>query len=412
MPALGRQGTTCLLRAHQGANRAKPEEQVTAVLAGALQTCLALRKELLRELKVPETGWVEVDTEFGTGDGGDRIDLQMRILDPKRGRLRRRVWIEVKVNSQLDRGGPWRQPQLVRYQEALNEHDRERRDLRKSRLAVLVRRADELEWSQINRTGAGVVYWQALADIADKCGRELAGAGVGEEWHEIARRPDAPLELANLDTLVWFLENAEAKTKDNERVPIVGISAASPWTAKHAREYTAAYQALNALCSLGKRMGMELEKKNRLTEALETDSGLDDEAFDFLTYRSRADLVRKRGWWLGKGHMEFWLMPVDHELDEIIPGPHIWAGVTFDEPLRTRQEWRAHAEREGFGLDENEDGRLWSLGVRILLKEALGTSKRPGEQAQDLAEWVDDKLSKLEALRPPGSRLQSLSAER
>ena len=142
----------------------------------------AFAARLLSRLGVVEKGDVVAELEVPTGDARNRIDLELRIVDGV-GRLLRRAWIEVKVGSMLagehpaSATTPARRGQLVRYRSALDIRDAVRHWLRPSPLAVLLPRVDEEhERHQIQETGATVLTWQAVGELAAHRAHEMAGA--------------------------------------------------------------------------------------------------------------------------------------------------------------------------------------------------------------------------------------------
>jgi hypothetical protein len=398
MPTSRRLGSTCLLRDFMAASSSKPEEQATALLAGALMTSEDFRRALLEPLGIPEQGDVLIDTEVGTGHGRDAIDLELRVVGP-RGALRRRVWIEVKVNARLNDARGDRESQLVRYRDALNVLDQQRPDLAPSVLAVLLRRPDETgERVQIDQTESLVLRWHQVADLADACGRSRAGT-PGRSWRHTARRPDSPLDLANLDTLLWFVEEACRRTARGEREEIVGVNASSPVTPEEITSYALAPRAVQAVEALSERIEAHLQDGGRSTTSLDPEEavGEDDDVLARLIVRRGAERRSHKGWWREmRGGCEFWLMPFDllAEPDEEVA--LVWAGVIFEEGAAISTTVRAVLEKAGFRLDDDDGGQLFSAGRQAPLEEVVGAADLLGEQAARVADWINACLSDLE----------------
>jgi hypothetical protein len=402
MPRRRRIGSTCLLREFMTANAAKPEEQATAVLAASLRTSESFRQALLGPLQLEERGPVVVDTEVGTGAGQEAVDIELRITGDD-GALRRRVWIEVKVNSRLAGARGEKDPQLKRYRKALDVLDGKRSDLQPSVLAVLLRRADERhERPQIDATGATVLHWHDVADIAEACGRALSGVDDTIEWRESARRPEGTLELANVDTLLWFVEAAKRRNREGELEDIVGIRGSSPVTDRHAADYGSAYEAVMAIALLAERVATELDDGGRVTKWIESESGVDDEGiFDALMVVYEVEPRGIEGWWRADDRsMEFWLMPFDPEAaSEGVP--QLWTGITFEQPFTIAAAWRGELEKAEFRLDEDDDGLLESVGVQEALIPIIGPADSLSEQAKRAASWIDKRLTELQDISPP-----------
>ncbi|OAI39312.1 hypothetical protein AYO39_00510 [Actinobacteria bacterium SCGC AG-212-D09] len=391
-----------MLREFMTANAAKPEEQATAVLAASLRTSECFRQALLGPLQLEEQGSVVIDTEVGTGAGQEAVDIELRITGDD-GHLRRRVWIEVKVNSRLAGARGGKDPQLKRYRKALDVLDQKRSDLQPSVLAVLLLRADEKqERPQIDATHATVLHWQDVADIAEACGRARSGVPNTTEWRQFAQRPEATLELANLDTLLWFVDAGKRKNREGELEDIVGIRASSPVTDRHAADYGSAYEAVMAIALLAERAATELDDRGSVTEWVETESGVDDEGiFDALMVVYKAEPRGIEGWWhADDGSMEFWLMPFDPEAAaESVP--QLWTGITFHQPVPIAAGWRGELEKAGFLLDEDDDGLLESVGVQEALISVIGPADSLREQAKRAATWIDKRLTELRDVSPP-----------
>jgi hypothetical protein len=119
----------------------------------------------------------------------------------------------------------------------------------------------------------------------------------------LARRPEATLELANLDTLLWFLEEATHQGRDGQREDIVRVHALSPVTDQQFTDYAAAYPAVVAITMLAERTAIELEDAyDRTTDWLKTESGVDEgEIFDDLVIRIQAEPRGRENWWKGLG---------------------------------------------------------------------------------------------------------------
>jgi hypothetical protein len=98
--------------------------------------------------------------------------------------------------------------------------------------------------------------------------------------------------------------------------------------------------------------------------------------------------------------MEFWLMPVDYQLDQIVEEPQVWAGVTFDAPIAVSSVWRGRLEEAGFRFDEDEDGEPLDIGIQAPLGKLLAGNKRASEQAETIASWIDLQLNRLEKIGP------------
>jgi hypothetical protein len=271
---------------------------------------------------------------------------------------------------------------------------------------VLLRRADEEhERPQIDATGATVLHWQDVADIAEACGRARAGVPDTTEWRELARRPEATLELANLDTLLWFVETCKRKTRDGQLEDIVGIRASSPVTDRHAADYGSAYEAVMAVAVLAERVTTELDDRGRVTKWVEGESGVEDEGiFDALMVVYEAEPRGSEGWWQAyDGSMKFWFMPFDPATaaDGV---PHLWTGITFAKPIPIAAARRGELEKAGFLLDEDDDG---PLGVRRRSRGAYldHRTRRFAQRAGEASGYLDRQAP----YRAPG-RVTSLAA--
>ena len=396
MVTRARAGSTCELREYMLATATKPEEQATAVLATALRTSGRLRHALLERLELLQDACeVEIDTEVQIGHDRDAVDIEFRAYRPDR-RLAGRAWLEVKVNSGLAGATPTKPAQLVRYPEALDDLDRQRPDLGRSRLVVLLRRADEKnDRPQITATGTPVMRWQEVADAVDEAGRQVWGGCEALGWREAARRPEASLELANLDTLAWFLEEARRRTTDGVREAIVGVSPSTPITADEVHGYAEAYRAITAMEVFDERLAEHLADAGRITRALDVlDQG--DGVFDSLIFRQQAEPHQSLAWWPAlKGQMEYWLMPFDYE-DEGRGDPLVWAGVGFDDPIRISADWLGRLDAEtDLKIDEDEDGAAMSIGASRSLGSFVEPSDTLTQQASRAAAWIDSTLARV-----------------
>ncbi|MGI8571660.1 MAG: hypothetical protein ACR2L9_03390 [Solirubrobacteraceae bacterium] len=380
------------------ANPAKPEEQATALLAATLETSPRFREALLRPLELGTADNIRVDTEVGTGTG-DVVDIELQVL--RDGCLDRRAWIEVKLSSLLagaQGSGRRSSRATARRSTRLTGSDRDRRPPASPCFSLALMNASgssSTGFERVSCTGR-------RADIAYECGQAACAEAHGtEHWLEVARRPSAPLELANLETLLWFLAEARRKTT-GER--IVGITRTGQLTAKQTAGYAAAYRALLSVFSLGDRIGQELERTGWTVEAQDADTG-GGVAFDALCYHSTAEPRRGRRWWEARGGtLEYWLTPVELNSDNLDEGRFIWAGASFEHGVSVSAQWRGMAEQAGFRLLDNDDGKLVEVGTRALLTDALEGATRAGEQAEKGAAWVAAQLAALADLSPSRRR--------
>jgi hypothetical protein len=150
---------------------------------------------------------------------------------------------------------------------------------------------------------------------------------------------------------------------------------------------------------LAERTELKLEDRGRITTMLVPDSGVDDEdVFDLLTFRFKADPRGRQSWWhpLG-GTAEFWFMPAD---PPVSADAQLWAGVCFDKSIPIPARWRGALEANGFRLDEDEDGLLVSVGTNKPLDAFTGTHPALGDQANEAATWIDARVNGLERITP------------
>jgi hypothetical protein len=316
-------------------------------------------------LGVAEDGRVEIDSEVATGEGRDHIDLELRVSgDDDRLQLRRRGWIEVKINAEFapevaDEGDqPGKDGQLIRYRRALTVRDALHGSLPPSPLAVLIPAIRDEDREQIDTSEAVVLYWQRVGDLAAERARELAG----EDWRLEARKPSASLELANLETLVRFLESATARpgtwTATEDRRQFVGIQVTDPLTSTLIDSYAASYRGLKAIAALLERIVLAFEDDHWSTQLIE-DTGTEDDEYETLAMAVKIAPPQDTGWWRTlDGGAHFQVAPIDDREPREITGPVVWAGVSFDDPdvaPKISAVWSERAKANGFVIFEDQD---------------------------------------------------------
>jgi hypothetical protein len=399
-----RRATTDPLAALLAANRRKPEEQATAVLACALHTSRAFARQVLKRIGVDDEGAIVVATEKRTGSGLDKIDLEIQV-NADTGRPLRRVWVEVKIDADFapeetaDGGRTPRAAQLARYSDALKERDQARPGSPPSLLAVLVPSIDESrDRAHLNAVAdVVVVFWQDVGDLAAATAREIAGTA---DWRRTARGSDAALGLANLATLVWFLEGAKRETLDGDRRTYVGISVTDPMTKALSRDYAAAYDALNAIEALSERVRLLFERDGWTADEVDDGDG-EDEMLDALRISEQLMSPTPFWWQACGGAATFELAPFDDTTDPRVSEAVVWSGVYFDDADLARTAsaaWRERAAQQGqLVLEHADDGKLSYVGASRPLAELIDDSAVAIDQATSVYGWITGILNDLEA---------------
>lgn len=123
-----------------------------------------------------------------------------------------------------------RDPQRARYRNALDERDGKRPGPAPSVLALVVPDIDDTDRAQAAQADSRILRWREIADLAGDC----------------ARDPQATLEVADLETFIWFVGAAEMTGRE-----FVGIDHVSePPTRELAEYYAASRKALAAVGGL------------------------------------------------------------------------------------------------------------------------------------------------------------------
>lgn len=239
----------------------KPEEQAVAVLASALRANAGFTESVVVKadgVRFNDGSTFTVGTEESTFVGRDHIDLEVVVAEPAQRHVQR-VWIEAKLDARLALG---ERHQLVRYSDALRPIDHRQRHPPLRRLAVLVRRRQDLrdvDLAAIQETGATLLLWQDIADTAWDVGADLAGT---PEWRLKARDGDSPLALANLDTLLWYLEDKDFR-----------VNAHQPLFPDSIRHYEHAVQVGEAVGGVARLVAARLSEAGWRTELDKRDAG-------------------------------------------------------------------------------------------------------------------------------------------
>lgn len=415
---MARDVETCILTSFLGATWTKPEEQATAVLGSALATSRAFRASLLDRLGITASGQVKVNTEVQTGRARDRIDLQLEVAN-QRGGLTARAWIEVKVTAALmaavKYGDDVREPQLKRYRAALDERDQARPDLEGSALALLVPNVEPEDRRQSEETKATILLWQEVGDLAAACARSIGG----EQWRAQAREAEATLELANLETLLWFLEAANRPGSDKARRNFVGIdSVPEPVSVDIAAHYGHSHEALMTIGGLLERASEILEAAGWNLHAVGEESdddvfGSEDDVTSTLSEEEKELFERlmvdweissaAEPWWAGSDNSAwFQACPFDDQLRPRSAEPVMQVGVSFGGaggPFPS-PAWLEQLDLSGFQTVEHPaTGAI----AGIWKTKPLGSfieGASPAEQAQRVAKWVEEGLAALNAASP------------
>jgi len=423
---------TCVLATFLDATWTKPEEQATAVLGCALRTSRRLQQGLLRLLETETNGEVDVKTEVQTGRGRDRIDLQLEAFNV-RGGPEVRVWIEVKVTALLMAGEAGegeeensREPQLKRYRLALDERDAVRPHLKRSMLVLLVPTPDDEDRRQAAETASKILLWQEVGDLAAECAR-LEG---GPDWRTAARQATATLELANLETLVWFLEEATRPSARKRREEFVGIrSASEPLTPDVADHFGHTHRSLMTVYGLimrasemlddeGWKLPSDEEDGDEEVAESEDDSTStlsDDEkdVFEDLTVPQDLALPSGDEWWKAPGNSAwFQAAPFDDTLRPRSTQAVMQVGVSFGGAGGTyaTPAWLEQLDKLEFRTVEHPGTEALAGIWRTKPLDWFIEPASAPEQARRVAQWVEESLTVLAGLPPHGSSSQAAAS--
>jgi hypothetical protein len=274
-------------------------------------------------------------------------------------------------------------------------------------LSVLTPSETPEDRKQAAQTGSDVILWQEVGDLAGRCAHTMAG----DAWRVHAREPDAPLELANLETLVWFLESGD-RLSGHERREFVGIDPVTePVTAQHFDSLAQSYRAVLALAGLVERSVAILEGQGweevDEDEAPETDaqapSNLEEEeldALDLLTVST--SITRDNTWWDQIGCAWFQFRPFDETVQARVDGPVIQVGITFRDADGPPPDptWFEQLEQIEFRAVEHADASAVAELFRTGSVNLVSQAATPAEQARHLAEWVQASLEALAERSP------------
>jgi hypothetical protein len=340
------------------------------VFAAALRSSPRFQVALLAELGLGVDSFValQIRQEARTGADLDRIDLELRAMSPTGG-LRRRVWIEAKVNARLaaavhgDDGEVTREVQLVRYRHALDARDQERPDLPPSLLVLLIPgRPRPEEQRQAAAATAAILRWERIATLA----AQTAIAIAGSDWRLLGREPQATVELANLELMLWFLTEATRSTPSNRKEPFVGLDPIEPpFTPDLLSAWRLTIPAIRAAEGLSAAAGDLLVERGWRSEELDPPEGDDvdggdkeeHDAADLEDFQVKSLLTPPDdAWWTAVGEGCLWLRPYEVGLISPSDEPVIQVGIEFqgeDGPVPS-PEW----------LDQLEQTRGLLRGVR------------------------------------------------
>ncbi|MDQ6775394.1 MAG: hypothetical protein M3071_04040 [Actinomycetota bacterium] len=220
------------------------------MLAATLRTEPELAWRLLGAVQIPERGDLTIDTEVLVSEGErGRVDLELRIGD-NRGDLKT-VWIEAKTFARFQQRQRGARPehQLMHYRRALDRSDggRQRAGAARSSLIALVHSVDrDVDRAAVAEAQAHIITWQLVADTLGA----YAVEAFGPDWRGRGAAPDAGRVLSTLETLLWFLENAEGP--DGRKY--VGVSPSAPLTSRSLKLYGEAQSVSEAVVGLGDRI--------------------------------------------------------------------------------------------------------------------------------------------------------------
>ena len=387
--------TTCSLRAFLGTNLKKPEEGAVAVLAAAMRTSREFSQEVVALADGKDVGGdatLTVGTEQATFVGLQHVDLEVVVSEPRRRHVQR-IWIEAKLTSPLARG---EEHQLVRYHRALGAVDHRQRHQPMRRLGVLVRRRQDLrpaDWTAIRTTGASVIVWQQIADAAWRTG---AASADHLSWRARAREPDAPLSVANLDTLLWYLQSKDLRVHTDP-----------PLLSESVQHYENAVQVGKAVAGLARLIAERLGDHGWPTTL---DRPGSEEPLTFASKPIR--LPSPVPWWQRKGarQADLWFQISPYDPRDQTARASVWVGLGFAAPMRPTEEWIAELRAVGFEPEEEDTGSglLDWVGAFEPLDTFVGPDKTAGSQAADIAQWIAARVDELARIGRPPSRAQSV----
>jgi hypothetical protein len=256
----------------------------------------------------------------------------------------------------------------------LNPHPRRA----KSSLVALVRRISlEHDRNAIKRADADVITWQTVADAVT-----LYGADAwGEDWSQMANEPSAPVALANVDTLRWFLRDH------------VDVALTEPLSRRDISRYAEAPRVLGVVEGVCARV-CDILQERRWIAPLGDDGG---------TGYGGVDLVPPSGsrWWRRVGPREgkliFMVYPNDERDDPPSPVPTVWVGIEFRNPARLRAEvlQRIRAADCVPTEDAKNPGRFTEVGYYASVADLIGGARSATGQATALADWIESRVVAL-----------------
>jgi hypothetical protein len=394
---MSRKVSSCTLSTWLDANPRGSESRVTSILAAALVASPPLACRLLSRLGVDHEGEVLIDLEVPTGANRNRIDLELRAVD-KSQRLVGRAWIEVKTGTWLaaEQAGSSttaaRQSQLVRYRTALDARD-SIRHVARSPLAVLLPRVGEKhERAQIRETGAVVLLWRTMAEMAAARAHEIGG----QAWRVAARKPEASLELANIETLIWLLERGTNEKGDR----YMGLNVNDPLDDELLSVYSNAGRAVAAVEAFLEGLSMTLEER-AWTVTEDDDEDEDEDEDDRDVARIDGFVVEPPGdsWWSGtSGGLTVTVCPVDIREDPPPRIPVLRFALDFesDDVPQLSPEWLERLQSAGFVAYEDPDsGQVASVEAVVALREVLSGGQIATDQGSAAADWIEIRLASL-----------------
>jgi hypothetical protein len=383
--------TTCVLQAYLDTNQAKPEEGAVAVLAAVMRANREFAMRMIRLAGGVEVGEAEqliVGTEEPTFVGLQHVDLEIRAFHAERRHVQR-IWIEAKLTAPLARG---EQHQLVRYHTALADVDHRQKHQLVRKVAVLLRRRSDLRRADLDAvaaTEATVMLWQQVADVALILGAEQS---ADTAWRSTARDPDAPLSLANLDSLLWYLERKDFRVHTDP-----------PLATDSVHHYEHAVEVGRAVAGLARLAAEDLADSGWQTTLDRPASG------EPLTFASKPIMVSSPvPWWQRRGaaHADLWFQITPYDPRDQRAQACVWAGLGFTKPLAADEGWIANVRAAGFEPEEEDTGSglIEWLGSFERLDAFVEGNLTAGLQASALTDWIRDRVGELRAFGPPPRR--------